>query len=88
MSVQLLVDILGWIASVELIAAYALLSAQKLHADSPLFQWLNLTGSIFLIANTYYYGAFPSTVVNIFWLLIATFALYKIMRSKGDIGSV
>ena len=78
--VKIIVDVLGWIAAAELITAYALISYKKVDADSALFQWLNFTGSIFLIINTYYYHAYPSTIVNVFWLFIAFFALIRIMR--------
>lgn len=78
--IKLIVDGIGWIGAVELISAYALISYKKVDADSALFQWLNLTGSIFLIINTYYYHAYPSTIVNVFWLFIAFFALLRIMR--------
>ena len=77
--IKLIANGIGWVGAVELITAYALISYKKVDADSALFQWLNLTGSIFLIINTYYYKAYPSTVVNVFWLFIAFFALIRIM---------
>lgn len=80
---KLLIDILGWIGSVEVIAAYGLNSFQKIKSDSVWFQLLNLTGGIFLIINTVYYGAYPSTFINIVWVLIAIPALYAIFRKKN-----
>jgi hypothetical protein len=59
-----LIDIIGWIGSVEVIAAYGLNSYQKLKSDSTIFQLLNLTGAIFLIINTIYYHAYPSAFIN------------------------
>ena len=76
------VDLIGWIGSIELVVAYFLVSYQKIKANSLLYQWLNLTGSIFLLINTAYYGAFPSSFVNAIWILIALFALYKILTRK------
>ncbi len=61
---KLLIDILGWIGSIEVILAYGLNSYQKINSDSLTFQILNLTGAAFLIANTVYYGAFPSEEVT------------------------
>ncbi|NND32265.1 MAG: hypothetical protein HKN76_06695 [Saprospiraceae bacterium] len=75
-----IVDGLGWIGSVEIILAYVLVSYEKLSATSKWFQWLNLTGSVGLLINTAYYGAFPSTVVNVVWFFIALFALYRILK--------
>ena len=74
---KLLIDILGWIGSVEVILAYGLNSYQKLASDSNVFQTLNLTGAIFLIVNTVYYGAYPSTFINIVWVVIAAVALIR-----------
>ncbi|NJN43164.1 MAG: hypothetical protein HC811_13980 [Flammeovirgaceae bacterium] len=79
---KLFVDIIGWIGSVEVIAAYGLNSYQRIRSDSFLFQFLNLTGAAFLIINTVYYGAYPSTFINIIWVVIAIPALYKILKSN------
>ena len=77
-----LIDIIGWIGSVEVIAAYGLNSYQKIKSDSLLFQFLNLTGGIFLIINTLYYSAYPSTFINIVWVVIASVALFNIFKKK------
>jgi hypothetical protein len=81
---KLIIDILGWIGSVEVIIAYGLNSYQKLNSDSNLFQFLNLTGAIFLIVNTVYYGAYPSTFINIVWVVIAAVALIR-NRKKAEV---
>ncbi len=83
MSVQLAADVLGWIGSVEVILAYGLISSQKVDGKSVLYQVLNLTGAIFLIINTIYYGAFPSTAINVVWVVIAFLALWKIYFRKS-----
>jgi len=75
---KLFVDIIGWIGSVEVIAAYALISLEKLNSKSAFYQILNFTGAIFLIVNTIYYGAYPSTAINVVWVVIAVVALVKI----------
>jgi len=82
---KLLIDILGWVGSVEVILAYGLNSYQRLKSDSLLFQVLNLTGAAFLIVNTIYYGAYPSTFINIVWVVIAVVALIRIWRKPPAI---
>ena len=77
---KLWIDILGWVGSVEVIAAYGLNSYQRIKSDSLIFQLLNLTGAAFLIVNTIYYGAYPSTVINIVWVVIAVAALIRIWQ--------
>lgn len=78
---KIFIEVIGWIGSAEVILAYALNSSQKIRSDSALFQWLNLTGAIFLIANTAYNGAYPSMVINVVWVVVAATALVAIRRS-------
>jgi hypothetical protein len=82
---KLLIDILGWVGSVEVILAYGLNSYQRIKSDSLIFQVLNLTGGIFLIINTIYYGAYPSTFINIVWVMIALPAIVKIVTRKTTV---
>jgi len=58
-----------------LLAAYWLISTRRLLGDSMGYQSLNIVGSILLMANTAYYGAYPSAFVNLVWLGIAVYAL-------------
>lgn len=80
---ELIIDILGWIGSVEVIAAYGLNSYQKLKSDSPIFQLLNFTGAIFLIINTVYYHAYPSAFINVVWVVIASIALARMFAKRS-----
>lgn len=82
MSWQLIIDIIGWIGSFEVILAYGLNSYQKIKSDSLAYQLLNLTGGIFLIINTVYYGAYPSTAINAVWMVIATIAIVGMIRKR------
>ena len=79
---KLTIDILGWIGSVEVILAYGLISNGKLDSQSVTYQLLNLTGAILLIINTIFYGAYPSTFINIVWVGIAVVALAKAWRNR------
>ncbi len=76
------IDTLGWLGGVMVVVAYFLISSGKVKPNSVFFQGLNLTGSIFLIINTYEKGAYPSTVVNIIWVGIALFGFYRIWSDK------
>ena len=79
---KLFIEIIGWIGAVEVIIAYAFNSNGKLKSDSVTFQMLNLTGAIFLIANTLYNESYPSMVINIIWTAIAILALIRIKKKK------
>jgi hypothetical protein len=80
--VELFINILGWIGSIEVVAAYALNSSQKIKSDSITFQSLNLTGAIFLIINSLYKEAYPFTFINTVWAIIAVVAIVGIIRKK------
>jgi len=82
---KLLIDILGWIGSVAVIAAYGLNSYQKIKSDSFLFLILNLVGGIFLIIYSYYYTAFANTFINVVWVIIAVPALIRLLGKSKPI---
>lgn len=77
----LLIDVLGWSGAGALLIAYALVSLKKLAGDSTAFQLLNVVGSLLLIINTSYHGAYPSAVVNGVWIVIGIVALFHARRS-------
>ena len=77
---ELFINILGWIGSIEVLAAYGLNSYQKLKSDSLLFYVLNLTGGFFLIVYSLHKEAFPNVVINIVWVIIALVALFKVRK--------
>ena len=80
---EILLNVLGWIGAFLLLLAYALVSFKKLKADSPAYQWLNITASVLLLINTIYYGAYPSSFVNAVWTIIAFVAILSIKRNYG-----
>ncbi|MEO8514556.1 MAG: hypothetical protein ABI543_13425 [Ignavibacteria bacterium] len=80
MNEKILIDITGWTGSICVVVAYGLLSSHKLTSNSRLYQALNIIGSICLIVNTLFYSAYPSTFVNIVWLIIAIFAIINIYK--------
>jgi hypothetical protein len=77
---QWFIDALGWLGSLILVSAYFMVSYNRISASSPLYQWMNLVGSVLLLINTAFYGAFPSSFVNVVWGIIAIAALYRILR--------
>ena len=83
----LLIEIFGWIGSAAVVLAYALIATNKMQNSSPIYHWLNLGGSVCLIANTGYNRAYPSTFVNAVWSLIALFALIRIVQSAKRLHS-
>ena len=69
------IDVIGWIGAALLLVAYALVSTERWRGRSFRFQLCNALGSVCLIANTAYHGAYPSMAVNVVWVVIAMYAL-------------
>ena len=76
----MLIDILGWIGSVEVLLAYGLNTYQKIKSDSIAYILLNLTGGIFLIIYSFYYAAYANTFINVVWVIVALIALVKLAQ--------
>jgi hypothetical protein len=82
-----LIDVLGWIGAIALLIAYMLVSTKRVEGNSTGYQLLNIVGSIFLIINTFHYGAYPSGALNIFWMAIGIYAIRKtIARCFSSVG--
>ena len=75
-------DILGWTGAIFLLAAYAFVSNRLLSATSSLYQSLNAVGSLLLLTNNVFYGAFPSGFVNVVWGGIASIMVIRNVRTK------
>lgn len=83
----LLVEIIGWTAAAAILVAYGLLTAGKLTARSPLYQWLNVLGAAGFILNSGVNGAYPSAVLNVIWMGIGMVALWQIAKAgRPDTG--
>jgi hypothetical protein len=78
----ILVEVLGWIASLLIVGSYALNITGRLSAKSKLYVTANIIGGIFFVVNTYYHQAYPSMLVNIVWVIIAVVMLTK--KKEGD----
>ncbi|MFK7889078.1 MAG: hypothetical protein AB8G16_19640 [Gammaproteobacteria bacterium] len=79
---DLYMDMIGWIGAVLLLAPYLLLSLGKMEGRSTPYQALNVAGSAALIANSAYYGAFPSAAVNVVWIIIGTATLVALAKDN------
>ena len=87
MTLDLAMEVAGWIGAVLILAGYGLLSAGKLDAKSPAYQWLNVVGALGFIANSSWNGAWPSAALNVIWVGIGVVALAKILdrRTKAAV---
>jgi hypothetical protein len=85
---KLLVDVAGWLAALLILGGYALLTAGKVNARSPLYQGMNVVGAIGFIINSGYFKAWPSAALNVVWAGIGIVALVRIAtaRRRADAG--
>jgi len=73
----IIVNVLGWVGMALLVGAYALVTAGRIHGTGLPFQLMNLFGGGFLMVNSAYYGAWPSAVLNLVWVVIGTVGLAR-----------
>lgn len=83
-TLELAMEVVGWIGALLILAAYALLSAGKLDAKTPAYQWLNVFGAIGFILNSGWNGAWPSAALNVIWVGIGVVALWRIFGKKAS----
>ena len=67
-----------------ILLAYLLLSMGRLGGRSALYQWMNLAGAAGIAINGWWHRALPSTALNIIWLLIGAWALWRIWTRQGS----
>ena len=82
MTLDLFMEVAGWIGAILILAGYGLLSAGKLDARSPTYQWLNVVGALGFIANSAWHSAWPSAILNIIWVGIGVVALIRIFGRR------
>ena len=75
-------EVIGWMGTLAILLAYFLVSFRKISSGSKEYQLLNLFGAMGIILNSAIHRALPSVGLNAAWLLIALFALYKMMKKK------
>ena len=82
MTLDLLMEVVGWIGGTLILAGYFLLTNGKLDAKSPTYRWLNVVGALGFIANSSWNGAWPSAALNVIWVGIGVVALIGIFGKR------
>ena len=81
-AVDLAIEVVGWAGALLILAAYLLLSMGKLTGHSPAYQWMNVVGAAGFVVNGWANGALPSATLNVVWMGIGLFALWRIASRK------
>ena len=74
---NVLIEVLGWAGMALIVGAYALLSAGRVSSESKTYQVMNIAGAVGFIVNSGAKGAYPSAVLNVFWIGIGVYALTR-----------
>jgi len=82
MNSHIWIDIVGWIGALSVLLAYLMVSLNRWESQSQKYQGMNLIGGLFLIINTIYFGAYPSSMVNLVWVSIAIYSLTRRRSSQ------
>ena len=79
-----LLAVTGWAGAALLLAAYALVSSERIPAGGTAFQVLNLLGAAALTVNSASHRAWPSAVLNTIWIFIGLAAVSARRRPIGE----
>lgn len=74
-----LVQIIGWLGMLLILAAYFFVSFDLLLPDSIWYQGMNIVGSAGIIAVAFTKKDWQPMVLNIVWILIAIVAILRII---------
>ena len=80
---ELFIEAAGWTGAALILGAYILLSLGRLQGNSRAYQWANVIGAAGFILNSGYHGAIPSVAINILWVAIGVFALWRIYKAAA-----
>jgi hypothetical protein len=69
---------------VLILLAYLLLSMGRLTGQSPAYQWMNVFGAAGFVVNGWWHAALPSASLNVLWMLIGVFALWRIWEKRSS----
>ncbi|MEO6173423.1 MAG: hypothetical protein ABIP02_09935, partial [Arenimonas sp.] len=60
------------------------LQAGKLAADSALYQWANIMGSLLILVSLYYEPNKSSITIQITWIVISVYGLIRSRNAKKN----
>ena len=84
----ILIEAAGWAGAVLILFAYLLLSMGRMSGQSASYHWMNLAGASGIAINGWWHRALPSTSLNVIWLLIGAWALWRIWMRRSSSTSV
>jgi len=80
---KIAIEFIGWAAAAMMLSAYVLLTTGRLRSHSRTYQWLNVLSGAGFILNSGWNGAYPSAFINILWVGIGLYGLFRIQRHEA-----
>jgi hypothetical protein len=71
-------ELIGWIGTFSYLSAYLLMIMKRLSPERKTYHALNALGGICLAVNAVALEDMPNLIVNLIWMMIAVFAIYKV----------
>ncbi len=78
---KIAIEIVGWAAAAMMLSAYLLLTSDRLRSTSRMYQWLNVLSGAGFFLNSGWNGAYPSAFLNLVWMGIGIYGLFRGVRS-------
>ncbi|MGI8706390.1 MAG: CBU_0592 family membrane protein [Sphingomicrobium sp.] len=85
---NILVEVAGWGGAGLILLAYLLISTGRVTGQTPVYQWMNVFGAAGFTTNAWWHGAVPVVALNLVWMLIGGFALWRILARRRSSTSV
>lgn len=79
---KITIEIVGWTAAAMMLSAYMLLTSGRLSSRSSIYQWLNVLSGAGFIVNSGWNGAYPSAFLNLIWMAIGLYGLFRGARAQ------
>ena len=79
---KITIEIIGWTAAAMMLSAYMLLTSGRLSSRSAVYQWLNVLSGAGFIVNSGWNGAYPSAFLNLIWMAIGLYGLFRGTRAQ------
>lgn len=73
---------IGFVGVGLVLIAYALMTAGKLRANAPLYQWLNVSGTAGILLSLLGQWNLPAFLTNVAWISIGIASLIRIYRRR------
>lgn len=80
---EMVIEACGWIGALLILGSYILVSLGRLSGQSATYQWMNVVGAAGFVVNSGWHGAIPSTTLNVVWLAVGLFTLWRLAQLRG-----